>query len=151
MRLTSCYVLTVILANAFVCAAAAQSQTPTNDDIQRVIRVSPPDGAGTLDPIVGRITSCKPVGTQCVGVIAKDDRTLWLADRVSQDGRYTWVPIKKADCPSPREMRAFAHSASDPDYGSYECKADDAGQIGTQEEPVAATRGGGLRSGFRPT
>lgn len=63
---------------------------------------------------------CNPVGSQCVGLIVRDDGTNWLADRVAENGQYLWSPIKKAHCSEPDAERpvSIAHDAT---YGDYEC------------------------------
>jgi hypothetical protein len=92
-------------------------------------------------PAIARPDSkaCKPVGTQCVGIIAKDNGRLWIADRAFQDGQYIWVPIKEADCPSEQGKHGLTYYSHDPVYGDYECSYDRINQR-NEYEPVAGVR-----------
>lgn len=83
---------------------------------------------------------CKPVATQCVGIIAKADGRLWIADRVFQDGQYIWVPIKQTDCPSEQDEHGLTYHSHDTVYGDYVCRYDKANET-TEREPIAALRG----------
>lgn len=51
----------------------------------------------------------------------KTDGSFWLADHASKDGRYVWLPIKPAACPSASDRRFSIYVSTDPVYGAYRC------------------------------
>jgi hypothetical protein len=88
--------------------------------------------------------SCKPVGTQCVGIVDDFDGDFWIANRIRSDnGRYMWVNIKRADCPNAHSRHDLTFHAFDPVYGDYECRYDAVVEHG-DDEPVSALRESGL-------
>ncbi|MGD1211349.1 MAG: hypothetical protein ABR973_08355 [Candidatus Acidiferrales bacterium] len=87
-----------------------------------------------------KFVPCKPVGAQCVGIVELyDDGVYWIANRVVKDGRETWEPIKKADCPRDQDYHERKAYAWDRKYGDYICVYDE-----IRERPDPATKRGKL-------
>ena len=79
---------------------------------------------------------CKNVGSQCIGVILNKDGEFWFADRVIDDRKAAWVPIRKTDCPSVTDKHGLEFHSSDKVYGRYTCYYDS-----IEPAPPAETRG----------
>jgi hypothetical protein len=80
---------------------------------------------------------CRPIGKQCVGVVVLSDGEFWHANRVIKDGKETWEPIKKADCPNINSYHPKNVYRYDYTYGDYICKYESA-----NEAPQPAMRMG---------
>lgn len=90
-----------------------------------------------------KAAACRSIGIQCVNVVMKTDGSFWLADRVYENGRYTWLPIKRTDCPPAGRADYSVYVAIDPVYGAYRCiypghgeKGDSTPTIGTLGQKV---------------
>jgi len=81
---------------------------------------------------------CKPVGKQCVGIVdVYKDGVYWMANRVVVDGHETWVPIKRAHCPTEQDYHQRRAWSRDPKYGDYMCVYDN-----IRERPEPPTKAG---------